>query len=132
MGRYFALETLTLRKKCPYSELFCSLFSRIRTEYGEIRSISPYLVPMREITDQNNSKYEHFSRSVKPLEGTPFTSLFTFLNDLAYWFIYLTWVSLILIQGQSTEADVRRCSVEKEAKKRNSGTGLFLWILWNF
>ena len=25
---------ITLRKKCPYSELFWSAFSRIRTEYG--------------------------------------------------------------------------------------------------
>ena len=31
---------------------FWSLFSRIRTEYGEIRSISPYSVQMRENTDQ--------------------------------------------------------------------------------
>ena len=29
----------------------------------EIRSISPYPVRMRENTDQNNSKYGHFSRS---------------------------------------------------------------------
>ena len=28
-----------LRKKCPYSELFWSVFSRIWTEYEEIRSI---------------------------------------------------------------------------------------------
>ena len=31
---------------------FWSVFSRIRTEYGEIRSISPYSVRMRENTDQ--------------------------------------------------------------------------------
>ena len=36
-------------KKCPYSELFWSAFSRIQTEYGEIRSISPYSVRMREM-----------------------------------------------------------------------------------
>ena len=36
---------LSQRKKCPYSKLFPSLFSRIRTKYGEIRSISPYSVP---------------------------------------------------------------------------------------
>ena len=30
----------TLREKCPYSELFCFAFSRIRTEYGEILRIS--------------------------------------------------------------------------------------------
>ena len=29
----------TLREKCMYSELFWSAFSRIRTEYGEMRSI---------------------------------------------------------------------------------------------
>ena len=52
-----------LRDKCPYSELFWSVFSRIRTEYGEILRISPYLVRMRENTDQNDSEYEHFLRS---------------------------------------------------------------------
>ena len=31
---------------------FWSVFSRIRTEYEEIRSISPYSVRMREYTDQ--------------------------------------------------------------------------------
>ena len=29
---------LSLRKKCPYSELFWSVISRIRTEYGEMRT----------------------------------------------------------------------------------------------
>ena len=48
-------------KKYPYSKLF--VLSRIRTEYGEIRSISPYLVGMGENMDQNNSEYGHFSRS---------------------------------------------------------------------
>ena len=51
-------QHLTLREKCPYSELCWSAFSRIRTEYGEI------LQEMRENTDQNNSKYGHFLRSV--------------------------------------------------------------------
>ena len=43
--------------------LFWSAFFRIRTEYGEIRSISPYSVRMRENEDQNNFGYGHFSRS---------------------------------------------------------------------
>ena len=47
----------------PYSEFFWSVFSRIRTEYGEIRSKSPYSVRMRENTDQKNPEYGHFSRS---------------------------------------------------------------------
>ena len=38
-------------KKCPYLELSCSEFSRIRTEYS---------VRMRENVDRNNSEYEHF------------------------------------------------------------------------
>ena len=36
-----------------------SAFSRIRTEYGEIRIIYPYSVRLREKTDQNNSEYGH-------------------------------------------------------------------------
>ena len=58
------LVTITLRKKYPYSELFYSVYSRIRIEYGEIQSITSYSVQMRENTDQNNSEYGHFSRSI--------------------------------------------------------------------
>ena len=43
---------LALREKCPPSEFFWFLFSRIRTEYGKIRSISAYSTRMRENTDQ--------------------------------------------------------------------------------
>ena len=50
--------SVTLRKKCQYSELFWSAFSHIWTEYGEI-------VRMQENGDQNNSEYGHFSRSVR-------------------------------------------------------------------
>ena len=48
-----------MRKKCPYLKIFWSVFSRIRTEYEEIR----ITVRMREDKDQNNSKYGHFSLS---------------------------------------------------------------------
>ena len=40
---------ISMRKNCPYSELFWSALSRIRTEYGEIRRISSYLIQMRKI-----------------------------------------------------------------------------------
>ena len=43
-----------LRKKCLYSELFWSAFSR---------SLSQYSVRMRENADQSKSEYGHFSRS---------------------------------------------------------------------
>ena len=39
-------------KSVQIRSFFWSLFSRIRTEYGEIRSISPYSVRMRENADQ--------------------------------------------------------------------------------
>ena len=51
-------------KKCPYSEFFWSLFSRIRTEYGDLRNKSPYSVQIRENKDQKNSEYRHFLHSV--------------------------------------------------------------------
>ena len=41
----------TLREKCPFSELVWPVFSCIRTEYGEIQSISLYSVHIRENTD---------------------------------------------------------------------------------
>ena len=51
-------------EKCQYSGFFWSILSRIRTEYAEIRSISPYSVQMQENTDQKkNSKNELFSSS---------------------------------------------------------------------
>ena len=42
----------TLREKSPNTEFFWPVFSRIRTEYGEILIISPYLVPIWENTDR--------------------------------------------------------------------------------
>ena len=53
-----------MTKDFPYSELFSSIFFRIQTKYGEIRSISPYSVRMRGNADQNNSGYGHSLRSV--------------------------------------------------------------------
>ena len=50
-------------KRCPYSELFWSAFSRIRTERREILCISPYSVRMRENKNQSNSEFRHFLRS---------------------------------------------------------------------
>ena len=58
-------EEMKLRKKCPFSEIFWSLFFCICIKYREIRSISPYSVPMRENADHKISEYGHFSRSVR-------------------------------------------------------------------
>ena len=59
----------TLSKKCPHSELFWSVFSRIRTEDGEILRISLYSVRMPENTVQNNSEYGHFLCSVNKINN---------------------------------------------------------------
>ena len=53
----------TLREKFPNAELFWSLFSGIRTEYGYLLRKSPYSVQMRENTDQKNSVFGQFLRS---------------------------------------------------------------------
>ena len=55
--------SMTQCEMCPYSEFFWCVFSCICTEYGKIRSISPYSVRMWESTDQKNFEYRHFSYS---------------------------------------------------------------------
>ena len=44
---------------------FWPVFSRIRTKYGNLRSKSMYSVRIRENTDQKNSAFGHFPRSVR-------------------------------------------------------------------
>ena len=55
VNNYIGDLMLALREKCLYSKLFWSTFSHIRNEYGEIRSIPPYSVRIRENADQNDS-----------------------------------------------------------------------------
>ena len=58
---------MSLRKNCPYSELFWSVFPRIWAEFSTPHfslRISQYSVRMWENVDQNYSEYGHFSRSV--------------------------------------------------------------------
>ena len=49
-----------MRKKCPYSEFFFSVFSRIRTKYGEIVRISPYSFRMRKIRTRKTPNTDTF------------------------------------------------------------------------
>ena len=50
------MKWVAMREKCPYLKFFWSVFSCIRSEYGEILRTSPYLVRMRENMDQKNSE----------------------------------------------------------------------------
>ena len=53
---YICFELYVVRpsqcEKCPYSEFFWSIYSRIWAEYKEILSIYSYSVQMRENMDQ--------------------------------------------------------------------------------
>ena len=77
----------TLRKKCPYSELFWFAYSRIRTEYGEILRISPYSNRMRKNVDQNNSEYGHFLRSAFDPDSIYFLSIQLTMTSERTWFL---------------------------------------------
>ena len=55
-GHYHCVKSVCIQS-------YSAVFSRSRTEYEDIQSISPYSVQMREETDQNNSKCGHFLRS---------------------------------------------------------------------
>ena len=59
----FIFKRSQLRKKCPYLEFFQSVFSLIRTEYGDLFLKSLNSVRMMENTDQRNSEHGHFLRS---------------------------------------------------------------------
>ena len=56
---------------------FWSVFSRIRTEYGEIRSISPYSVRMRENTDQKKLRIWTLFTQCKDTELNDTVSILT-------------------------------------------------------
>ena len=49
-----------LRKKCPYSEFFWSVYSHIRSEYGDLRSKYPYSLQMRKIRTRKTPNTDTF------------------------------------------------------------------------
>ena len=70
---------------------FWSAFSCIWTEYGDLRSKSPYSVGIQENTDQKNSVFGHFSCSehLANLNYSISTHSNHYSNDtLCYWGSY--------------------------------------------
>ena len=57
---------------------FWSVFSRIRTEYGDLRSKSPYSVRIREVRTRKNSVFGRFSRSDHSWGNFPFFLSYVF------------------------------------------------------
>ena len=51
------------REKCPYSEFFWSVFSRIRTDYGEIQYLSVFTPNAGKYGPEKPRIRLHFSRS---------------------------------------------------------------------
>ena len=107
----------SLRKKCPYLELFWSVFSRIRTEYGEILRISAYSVWMREITPNMDTFYAIIVTLVSRIlldVGYRIPSIIFFAHAMFYWFfalamtliviLVLFWITLSIIKFTSTFA----------------------------
>ena len=85
----FQLERFSSKQHCLKSvqirSFFWSVFSRIRTEYGEMFCISPYSVRMRslhiqsecgKIRTRKNSVFGHISHSVNLLESVDFSAFF--------------------------------------------------------
>ena len=62
-----------------YLEFFWSVFSRIRTEYGEIH---PYSAQMRKNTDQKNSEYGYFLRSECCVSSRSFNKFCIYTSSL--------------------------------------------------
>ena len=58
----FVCVNLWLRKKCPYSELFWSAFSRIGLNTESVFSLNARKCGKN--ADQNNSEYGHFLRNL--------------------------------------------------------------------
>ena len=52
----------TLREKCPKTQFFLSIFSLIRTEYGDLKSKFPYPVQIKGNKDHKKLRFGHFSR----------------------------------------------------------------------
>ena len=87
---------LNLHKNCPCSELFWSAFSRIRIEYGEIRS--NYRGKYEENTDQNNFEYGHFLRSVIFSNFLSLPDAWSKLSTF-YWLLEEKWIIRIILHS---------------------------------
>ena len=126
------IEKNPLRKKCPYSVLFWSVFSGIRTEYGEIFRNSPYSVQMLENTDQNNSEYGYFSCSDWQEKNKVFWCKKQ--NETNPWVIFefFTFPDLIIISNCSPLCSYipRKSPYSVRIQENTDQKKLRMWTLW--
>ena len=115
-----------LRENCPYSELFRFEFSSIWTEYGEIWSISPYSLQMRENADRNNSEYRHFLRSGNIVRKDFYKAIILLEKSKFLSLIYLTKLSIVWVFKLIGHFTL----IEEIYTKRNfGGSGLSAYFL---
>ena len=148
-------------KSCPYSEFFLSAFSRIWTEYGEIRSISPYSVQCGKIPTRKTPNTDTFHavpfRILSNTNGVFSWKKRLKINDYFHKKVPDVWhspkYSYELHEEQLSEPITRRWYVKKGVLKNfanslgstcakasllikfqasGSGVGVFLWILRDF
>ena len=98
-------------KSVQIRSFFWYVFSRIRTEYGEIWSISPHSVRMRENTDQKNLRIWTLLMQWVKLENM---WLVTSLNKFSYWskffpYIFLWFSFMNFIELQQIKGRDRLC-----------------------
>ena len=98
------LISFSLRKKCFYSKLFWSAFSRVCTEHGEIRIISPYSVQMWENAEQNNSVYGHFQYNFKRLNYLSDVEFVTCIAKINFSSLMTSAKWLLTIRSYKTSA----------------------------
>ena len=87
----------TLRKKCPYSELFWSpCFSHfpsfgLNTEIYEVSVFSPNAGKRGKNVDQNNYEYGHFLRGEMIIYFHLYFAFHTFVLGIRFKFLFKSW-----------------------------------------
>ena len=90
---------VSLRKKCPYSNFFWSIFSRIRTECGDLRRKSPYSVRMQENMDQKTPNTDTF-RAVYVVINLFNPNVLIVQKPINWFAIQIGWLILHVAENQ--------------------------------
>ena len=94
------LQSLSLRAKCPNTELLLVVFSCIQTEYGDLfRKNLRIQSKCRKIRTRNNSVFGHFSLSVwySQTHMLGFQAYYSLHTHCLFFFLHLHW-HLLLFQ----------------------------------
>ena len=143
---FYATSLSLYPLKTSENQRFSDVFRGVQKETNAIKWVTA--LQMLQIFDLRQIKCDHIKKTVlianaKLLENSWVKVLyvnkcnylwqFRFSKMLDYSFLLK---SICERFAKSKEAVVQRCSVKKvfleSSQKRDSGTGVFLWFLWNF